>query len=49
MSTKRSNDYKKLTDREHILLRSATYLGSKDEMESNEYFLENNKFELKTV
>ena len=49
MNTKRSNDYKKLTDREHILLRSATYLGSKDEMESNEYFLENGKFEFRTV
>jgi len=44
-----SQKYRKLSDREHILLRSATYLGSKDHVESEEYFLENEKFVTKKV
>ena len=41
--------YQKLSDRDHILKRSAVYLGSSDAMESEEYFLEDGKFNLKKV
>lgn len=41
--------YQKLSDRDHILKRSAVYLGSSDAMESEEYFLEDGKFTLKKV
>lgn len=43
------NDIVELTDREHILKRPAMYIGAVDATESEEYILENNKVELKTV
>lgn len=40
---------KKLTDREHILLRSGMYLGSSTLEKSTQYVIENNKFNLKEI
>lgn len=43
------NDIVELTDREHILKRPAMYIGAVDLTESEEYILEDNKAELRTV
>ena len=41
--------YRKLTDIQHVLERPNQYLGSVDENEFQEYFLENEKYEYKTI
>ena len=43
------SDIKVLSDREHILLRPAMYIGSVNESEYNEFILEDNKIEYKPV
>lgn len=43
------NEYKKLSDVEHVLLRSGVYIGSIDETEFEEYIFKEDKFELKKV
>lgn len=40
---------KKLSDREHILLRPSMYIGGVDLTRVDDYFLENNKIEYKTI
>lgn len=42
-------DFKTLTDREHILLRPQMYIGAVDLTKTQEYILENGKIELKDV
>jgi DNA topoisomerase II len=44
MTTQSSlNKYQKLTDKEHILKKPDTYIGSIEEVEQNDYIFENNK------
>lgn len=43
------NEIKKLTDREHILLRPQMYLGSTTLTETEDFILDNNKVEYKTI
>lgn len=44
-----SNEFKTLTDREHILLRPAMYIGAVDLTKTQEYVLEDNKMNLQEI